>query len=133
MIRPKVHIDTYNRQTLVWKRLFDKVARKGQAANDRTWTALFKYFYGDLDELDHMINSVGANEQIKPSASPKDGYRDFKSKKAYHKQLAWGHMRTKTGLLVRAKKGRKSAFEATPGHQKVRIRGKVHRVVHSRR
>ena len=49
---------------------------------------------------------------------PKDGYLDFKSKQAYIRWLRYGHA---TGV-----------FEKTPGHQKVRIRGKVHKVKHSK-
>lgn len=77
-----------------------------------------------------LCRSCATKRGVKATLNPKDGYRDFKSREAYRKHLAWGHMRTKTGLLVRAKKGRKSAFEATPGHQKVRIRGEVHKVKH---
>jgi hypothetical protein len=54
--------------------------------------------------------------------------RRFKSKRAYRKWLAYGHMRTKTGKL--AKSPRKSIFATTPGHQKVYIRGKLHKVKH---
>lgn len=56
----------------------------------------------------------------------------FKSKEAYRKWLAYGHIRTKTGLKVRARKGRKSVFAATPGHQKISIAGKMHKVKHKR-
>lgn len=55
----------------------------------------------------------------------------FKSKEAFRKYLAYGHMRTKKGLAVHAKAGRKSMFEATPGHQKIVIAGKPHKVHHS--
>jgi len=58
--------------------------------------------------------------------------KSFKSKEAYRKWTAYGHMRTKTGLKVSAKPGRKSVFESTPGHQKVRIMGIPHRVKHRR-
>jgi len=40
-------------------------------------------------------------------------------------------METKRG--VKAKKGRKSVFASTPGSQKIIIRGKVHKVKHTRR
>ena len=52
--------------------------------------------------------------------------KNFGSKEAYHKWLAHGHMHTKTGLLVSAKKGRSSVFAATPGRQKIYIKGKLH-------
>lgn len=42
--------------------------------------------------------------------------RNFKSKKAYKRWLAFGHL--------------SGEFERTPGHQKIKIRGKVHRVKH---
>jgi len=58
MIKPKVHLDTYEMQTKRWKRLFDKIARKGESANPRTWKALWGQFIGDFDELNHMINDV---------------------------------------------------------------------------
>ena len=54
----------------------------------------------------------------------------FKSKEAYRKWNAYGHMRTKTGLKVSAKAGRKNLFEATPGHQRITIAGKLHKVKH---
>ena len=56
--------------------------------------------------------------------------RHFKSKEAYRKWLAFGHIRTKTGKKVRAKTGRKSIFEATPGYSKVIIAGHKHKVMH---
>ena len=43
--------------------------------------------------------------------------RHFKSKKAYKKWLAHGHIH--------------GEFKRTPGHQKVYIRGKKHKVKHS--
>lgn len=55
---------------------------------------------------------------------------NFKSGKAYKKWLAYGHMHTKKGLMVRAKAGRKNLFAATPGHSKICIHGKPHRVMH---
>jgi len=58
------------------------------------------------------------------------GVKHFKSKEAYRKFLAYGHQRTKRGLLVRTKSGRKSVFAATPGHQKIVIAGKPHKVKH---
>lgn len=58
--------------------------------------------------------------------------KHFKSKEGYRKWLAYGHIRSKRGLDVHAGKGRKSVFEATPGHQKIVIRGKVHKVKHGR-
>jgi len=54
----------------------------------------------------------------------------FKSKEAYNKWNAYGHMHTKTGLSVKGCTGRKSVFAATPGHQKVWIKGKLHKVHH---
>ena len=56
----------------------------------------------------------------------------FKSKESYRKWLAYGHMRTKTGLEVSGKRGRKSLFETTPGHTKISIKGKKHKVKHKR-
>lgn len=58
MIKPKVHLDTYEMQTKRWKRLFDKIARKKDGTSPRTWKALFGHFRGDFDELNHMINDV---------------------------------------------------------------------------
>jgi len=60
----------------------------------------------------------------------RSGVMHFKSKEAYRKWLAYGHMRTKTGKL--AKHPSRSVFATTPGHQKVYIRGKPHRVKHGR-
>ena len=60
------------------------------------------------------------------------GVKHFKSPEAYRKWLAYGHMRTKTGLNVHAKKGRTSVFAATPGSQKIYIGGKAHKVKHRR-
>ncbi len=54
----------------------------------------------------------------------------FKSKKAYKKWLAYGHMRTKKGKLAKSRK--RSVFATTPGHQKVYIKGKRHKVKHRR-
>ena len=56
----------------------------------------------------------------------------FKSFEAYRKWLSYGHIRTKTGLNVKAKSGRKSLFAATPGAQKIIIRGKTHKVRHTK-
>lgn len=44
------------------------------------------------------------------------GTRNFKSKEAYQKYLAYGHIH--------------HVFEETPGNQNVTIRGKRHRVKH---
>ena len=44
------------------------------------------------------------------------GTRNFKSKKAYEKYLAYGHIH--------------KIFENTPGNQKIKIRGKKHKVTH---
>lgn len=54
----------------------------------------------------------------------------FKSEKSYGKWLAYGHMRTKTGKMVKAKKGRKSVFASTPGNIKVVVKGHAHKVKH---
>ena len=56
--------------------------------------------------------------------------RQFKSPEAYRKWVAYGHMRTKEG--GRAKKGQ-GVFETTPGHQKIKIGGKAHKVEHERK
>jgi len=55
---------------------------------------------------------------------------NFKSKEAYRKWLAYGHQRTKTGLNIREKTGRKSLFTSTPGNMGIKIRGKIHKVKH---
>lgn len=47
------------------------------------------------------------------------GTRHFKTKEKYQRWLAWGHMH--------------GEFEATPGHQTVKIRGKTHRVRHAKK
>ena len=47
---------------------------------------------------------------------PKDSYMDFKDKKSYNKWNAYGHIH---GLSAK-----------TPGNQKIRIGGKVHKVKH---
>jgi hypothetical protein len=52
----------------------------------------------------------------------------FRSKEAYRKWTAYGHMRTKTGKLARSR--RQSVFATTPGHTPVYIRGKRHRPRH---
>jgi hypothetical protein len=44
---------------------------------------------------------------------------NFRSKEAYRKWLAYGHIH--------------GVFKRTPGHVRVRIRGRPHRVKHSRR
>ncbi len=44
---------------------------------------------------------------------------NFRSKKAYRKWLAYGHIH--------------GVFERTSGHVKVSIRGRLHRVKHSKR
>lgn len=46
------------------------------------------------------------------------GTKNFKSKQAYRAWLGYGHA---TGV-----------FESTPGHQKVKIRGKPHKVRHKK-
>ncbi len=46
------------------------------------------------------------------------GTKHFKSKEAYQKWLAYGHMH--------------GAFEETPGHQKVEIAGRPHKVKHKK-
>ena len=56
----------------------------------------------------------------------------FKNREAYRKWSAYGHIHTKTGLKVSAKKGRKSVFESTPGNTKVVIAGRKHVVKHRR-
>jgi hypothetical protein len=43
--------------------------------------------------------------------------RNFKSKAAYKRWLAYGHM--------------SGEFEETPGHQKITIKGKPHKVKHT--
>lgn len=60
----------------------------------------------------------------------KSNVRHFKSKKAYKKWVAYGHMRTKTGKL--AKHPSQSVFATTSGHQKVYIKGRLHKVKHNR-
>lgn len=55
----------------------------------------------------------------------------FKSREAYRKWRAYGHMRTKKGTL--AKKPSQSVFATTPGHTKIKIRGKPHKVKHRKR
>lgn len=60
------------------------------------------------------------------------GTLHFKSKEGYRKWSAYGHMHTKTGKLVLAKKGRVDLFKATPGIQKIIIGGKPHKVKHRR-
>ena len=67
---------------------------------------------------------------IKSRKRKRSRVKHFKSRKAYRKWLAYGHMRTKTGKLAKSRK--KSVFAATPGHQKVYIRGKPHKVRHRR-
>lgn len=47
------------------------------------------------------------------------GTKNFRSKASYRRWLGYGHA---TGV-----------FTATPGHQRVKIRGKPHRVSHVRR
>ena len=54
----------------------------------------------------------------------------FKSKAGYKKWLAYGHMRTKTGKMAKSRKV--SVFAKTPGNSKIYIRGKVHKVKHSK-
>ena len=56
---------------------------------------------------------------------------NFVSRKKYLKWLAFGHMRTKTGK--RAKVPSRSIFRTTPGHTKVKVRGKFVKVKHSKR
>jgi hypothetical protein len=56
------------------------------------------------------------------------GVKHFGSREAYRKWVAYGHMRTKMGKAVSAKPGRVSVFKATPGRQKIYIRGKLHKV-----
>jgi len=56
---------------------------------------------------------------------------NFKSKKAFLKWNAYGHIRTKEGLVAGAKSGRKSVFESTPGNQKITIRKKPFKIKHS--
>lgn len=56
---------------------------------------------------------------------------NFKSQEAYNKWLAHGHSRTKTGLKVRAKKGRVSVFKATPGNTNIKIQGVTKKVKHN--
>jgi len=58
--------------------------------------------------------------------------RHFKSKEAYRKYLAFGHMRTKTDGTRLKRKGEPSLFEAAPGHQKIVIAGKRHKVKHKK-
>jgi len=53
----------------------------------------------------------------------------FKSKAAYQRWLAYGHMRTAEGRI--AKKPSKTIFAEVPGHQKIMIAGKPHRVRHT--
>lgn len=55
----------------------------------------------------------------------------FKNKQAYRKWLAYGHMKTPTGLKAKVK-GRKSIFQASPGNSKIIIGGKLHKVKHKR-
>lgn len=55
----------------------------------------------------------------------------FKSKEAYRKWLAYGHMRTKTGKMVKVKKGRKNLFAATPGNVGIVVHGHKHKVKHT--
>ena len=57
---------------------------------------------------------------------------NFKSKKAFQKWNAYGHTRTKEGLVAGAKSGRKSVFDSTPGNQKVSIGGQPFKVNHKR-
>jgi len=54
--------------------------------------------------------------------------RKFKSREGYRKWLAYGHMRTKIGKM--AKREDESLFAKTPGSQRIKIRGKMHKVIH---
>lgn len=47
------------------------------------------------------------------------GRRNFRSKEAYNRWLAYGHT--------------SGVFEKTPGHQQVSIQGKPHTVKHSKK
>lgn len=52
----------------------------------------------------------------------------FKSKAAYKRWVAWGHMHGKSGKPVKSAK--KSVMATTPGHQKIKIRGKSYKPKH---
>ena len=54
--------------------------------------------------------------------------RNFKSKEAYRKWLAYIHMRDRKGRCVRNVD--KSVARTTPGHQRIRIKGRPHTVKH---
>lgn len=58
--------------------------------------------------------------------------KNFKSKSAFLKWNAYGHIHTKTGLLVSGNSGRKSVFSSTPGNQNIKIRGKTLMVNHAK-
>jgi len=57
--------------------------------------------------------------------------RHFKSREAYRKWLAYGHMRTPSGRLAR--RPSESIFARTPGHQRIVIAGRPHRVQHKKK
>jgi len=55
----------------------------------------------------------------------------FKTKKGYQKWLAYEHMRTPTGKMVRTKHGRHSIAELSTKKPMVVIAGHKHKVKHS--
>jgi hypothetical protein len=57
--------------------------------------------------------------------------RKFKSKAAYKRWAAWGHMHSKSGKRV--KNPKKSVMATTPGHQKIKIKGKAYKPKHSKK
>jgi hypothetical protein len=54
----------------------------------------------------------------------------FKSKEAFRKWTAYGHIRTKTGLKVTSKLGRKSIAKSSVKMPNIVIAGHVHKVRH---
>lgn len=63
------------------------------------------------------VNSLNDQSLIPPKEFSKGGSLNFKSKGAYKKWLAYGHIH--------------GNFESTPGNQKVSIKGKSHKVRHA--
>jgi len=59
LIKPKVHLETYERQSLRWKVVFSMAAERGaNNVSDELAKEIVYDFVGDQDELDHMLNSV---------------------------------------------------------------------------
>jgi hypothetical protein len=67
-LKPQVFVPTeealdYAKQSDGWKHDYQLLAVKGYRGSDRLWGRVIRYFAGDQDVLDHLINAACENSK----------------------------------------------------------------------